>query len=157
MKLGDVVVHMHTTTSPSFIKIGLKTKSFISVATCNVVGNHATNHWIILFLFRYMVFLFLLKYRVRAFNTSPNEPTEYLIVKLSLLASTFQENQDFHLLLLLFKAYDEETQLHLTRPTHHYPIYGAGAAAGAALVHNLLGYYCWTTEKRSVRDRNPLI
>ena len=28
MKLGEVVVSMGTTTSPSFIKIGLKTKKF---------------------------------------------------------------------------------------------------------------------------------
>ena len=28
MKLGEVVVPMDTTTSPSFIKIGLKTKKF---------------------------------------------------------------------------------------------------------------------------------
>ena len=28
MKLGEVVVHMGTTTSPSFIKIGWKTKKF---------------------------------------------------------------------------------------------------------------------------------
>ena len=28
MKLGEVVVPMDTTTSPSFIKIGLKTKEF---------------------------------------------------------------------------------------------------------------------------------
>ena len=30
MKLGEVVVHMGTTTSPNFIKIGLKTKKFFN-------------------------------------------------------------------------------------------------------------------------------
>ena len=68
-----------------------------------------------------MYYYFKYQACVFIYNANPNEPTKYLIVELSLLASTFQENQDFHLLLLLFKAYDNETQLHLTRPTHHYP------------------------------------
>ena len=33
MKLGEVIVHMGTTISPSVIKIGIKTKSFIQNST----------------------------------------------------------------------------------------------------------------------------
>ena len=32
MKLGEVVVHMGTTTSPSFIKIGIETKNVFLIA-----------------------------------------------------------------------------------------------------------------------------
>ena len=56
MKLGEVVVSMGTTTSPSFIKIGLKTKKFwyepisgtFECAVNNTtveVHSHNLGHW----------------------------------------------------------------------------------------------------------------